>query len=625
MRPIWLYARYQFKLRSGWLRWQTPPVGNRKISQHAHLRAIVKPADKGEIEKVLGRRAKDLFAEAEEVLAGQVRLFGAAPRKLELRVPGKLEHWTAYASRMPDGSDIKPVWEAGRFGWATALARAYWLSGEERCAEGFWKYFEVFVSANPANLGPHWSSAQEVALRMISWAFCYSLLADAASTTEARKTALAATVVQHAERIPPTLDYARAQNNNHLLSEALGLYTAAALLPDHSEAQRWKRQGLAIFAEGIEKQIHDDGAYAQHSSNYHRLMLQLGVWATVAAKAQGETLPAPCIEKLRKATDWLTVLLDAESGQVPILGPNDGAYALPLTVLPFTDYRPALQAAGAAFGSASLAAGTWDEMALWLGLEPSQAIGARATTSLLRLDANDSWAYLRAATFRERPGHADQLHLDLWWRGHNIAMDAGSYLYNAASPWDNALASTRVHNTLTIEGRDQMTRAGRFLWLDWAQAKVLATRNDKRGRLVLASAEHDGYQRLGLVHRRDVTVEGPRWIVTDHVLPNREKRQPVMASLQWLLPDWEWHLEGSTLRLESPHGRVELNIETSGDERADHSLIRAGESIHGPAKADPVLGWFSPTYGVKEPALSFIAEVNGSPPFTITTTWTLPA
>jgi len=38
-------------------------------------------------------------------------------------------------------------------------------------------------------------------------------------------------VEQSARRISATLDYARSQNNNHLLSEALGLIMAGTLFP----------------------------------------------------------------------------------------------------------------------------------------------------------------------------------------------------------------------------------------------------------------------------------------------------------------------------------------------------------------------------------------------------------
>src|SRR5262249_52646349 len=78
-------------------------------------------------------------------------------------------------------------------------------------------------------------------------------------------------------------------------------------------------------------------------------------------------------------------------------------------------------------------------------------------------------AFFRCVDYLDRPGHADQLHLDLWWDGVNLACDAGTYLYNGLPPWNNSLAFTRVHNTVTLDGQDQMTRASRFLWVRWAR------------------------------------------------------------------------------------------------------------------------------------------------------------
>ena len=66
-------------------------------------------------------------------------------------------------------------------------------------------------------------------------------------------------------------------------------------------------------------------------------------------------------------------------------------------------------------------------------------------------------------------------------------MDAGTYLYNAAPPWDNSLAFTAVHNTLTVNQRNQMTPAGRFLFVDRAQAEVVEAADDR------LTARHDGY------------------------------------------------------------------------------------------------------------------------------------
>ena len=51
-----------------------------------------------------------------------------------------------------------------------------------------------------------------------------------------------------------------------------------------------------------------------------------------------------------------------------------------------------------------------------------------------------SAAFIRCTDFRERPSHADQLHVDLWMRGQNIACDAGTFLYNGQGLWQNGLA-----------------------------------------------------------------------------------------------------------------------------------------------------------------------------------------
>ena len=80
--------------------------------------------------------------------------------------------------------------------------------------------------------------------------------------------------------------------------------------------------------------------------------------------------------------------------------------------------------------------------------------------------SSDSWTMLRGSRYEDRPSHADQLHLDLWWRGDNVFCDAGTYSYNADAPFEDGFASSRYHNTVTVDGLDQMTRIGRFLWAD---------------------------------------------------------------------------------------------------------------------------------------------------------------
>jgi hypothetical protein len=62
--------------------------------------------------------AAALLEEAEEILVGQVRLFGGPARPLQLVPPGELRHWTTWENGWfpPDTDpDIKLIWEPARF------------------------------------------------------------------------------------------------------------------------------------------------------------------------------------------------------------------------------------------------------------------------------------------------------------------------------------------------------------------------------------------------------------------------------------------------------------------------------------------------------------------------------
>ena len=200
----------------------------------------------------------------------------------------------------------------------------------------------------------------------------------------------------------------------------------------------------------------------------------------------------------------------------------------------------------------------------------------------------------------------------MWWHGINVAQDAGTYLYNGEPPWDNPLVSTRVHNTITIDGRDQMTRGGRFLTLDWfpAYSKSLLEADEKiLGRVL---AYHKGYRKLGIRHERMATVfTDERWEIKDNLIFTKPGEH--VFRLHWLLMDGEQEMINSELeigiRVKSKYGWIALNIKSPNSEcRA--SLARAGELIGGQREVKPYEGWFSPTYGTKVPALSLAVEVK---------------
>jgi hypothetical protein len=639
-------------------------------------------------EDILGALGSDgkaaLLAEADQIVAGTVRLFGAEPVELQLAFPGPLAHWTAYETdsslfsvHSSLFSDIKLLWEPARFGWVFCLGRAFHVTRDEKYTESFWRNFEIFNSANPPYLGPNWVSGQEVALRLMAFAWAGQIFTSSSRSTPARKLALSSAVLSHALRLPATLVYARSQQNNHLLTEAAGLFTAGLALPDHPKASYWCGIGWRWLNQGLQSQIDSTGEYAQHSSNYHRLMLQVVLWTNALLSSNDFTQhlrgvsrsslkrsndfaqrprggsryswPLQSKEAILRSIHWLLSILDAGSGRTPNLGANDGAYIFPLTVCPFYDYRPVLYAAVRAFLDFDFPRGVWDEMSLWFGevylaklRQPvdessnqknrfhedvsQEHIFRKANLTGNRINGRDSWAYLRTAHFTTRPSHADQLHLDLWWRGLNVAQDAGTYLYNGDPPWDNSLTSALVHNTVTVNGCDQFRRAGRFLYLDWFNAYWRSYPEADPAILQRICGWHLGYRRQAIRHERTVTacIDG-HWQIRDDLLQlrNPSDKKTNIFRLHWLLPDWEWSMEtshpGMALRLLSPNGPVSLNIHVTGAEMENLDLFRAGVLVYESGRQDrsspvetAIRGWISPTYGVKVPALSLVVEVESA-------------
>jgi hypothetical protein len=598
LRQTALYAAYQLGKKTGWYaRRVRPPKtdGNWRL---------VEPPDNF----TFGRTCPP---EADEVLRGRVTLWGSIPLPLDFAARAPLQNWTHYETGQVDGQDIKFTWEPARFGWAVTLARAYAATGDPRYPQFFQQKLDEFTAHHPPYRGPHWANGQEVALRLIHLV-CAAWLFHPASL----EGGLGGAVARHAARIAPTLIYARAQNNNHLISEAAGLYTAGVALPAHPHAPRWRKTGWRWLHHALQTQIGTDGAYVQQSTNYHRLMLQLALWANLIAGLDGRAFPPASLARLAAAARWLSALCEPETGRVPNLGANDGASILPLADAPFHDYRPVLQAASRAFPGATAESqkpGT---------NEPTPAPTPITNYSLLLTPYSS--LLLRAARFTSRPGHADQLHADIWWRGVNLARDPGTFQYNADPPWDNALQSAFHHNTVTLDGRDQMTRAGRFLYVDRAQATVLERTPER------ITAEHDGYRALGLVHRRTAERAPAGWLISDLIYPTgryatrstQHTPNTHHATLHWLFPDWQWALADNTLRLQSPHGWVEIAI---GGQPAALRLVRAAKYLHGAGAPAPTLGWYSPTYCVREPALSLLAHFSAVPPFTFTTAFHFPA
>ena len=606
-----------------WAQWQSSAVWGRDRAYEVNL---------GRLESVLfgsGRAA--LLKRAEAILTGEFQLFfrhpvtaGFPPDWLvnpaigSSSRPGPNLHWSKVSMRGDGYRDLKFVWELSRFGWAFSLARAFALTADERYAEGFWFLWEHWLVANPPNATAQWKCGQECALRMIAVAFALQILAPARASTPERFVKTLGAVAVHADRIASAGWYARLQSNNHSMSEGVGVYTIGAWFPQLTKAGEWRDYGWHELENEALRLIRPDGTFVQKSHNYHRLMMHDYLWAMSVGDFAGDVFSSQVQERLRAATNYLTAVVDPVSGGCPNFGNNDGALILPLEEATYDDFRPVAAAAWQRLHGARLwsVPGPWDETLFWLhGSQDLGQVGDRQKKAevqdfpvggLYLTRQTESWTLLHAEHYRDRPAQADQLHLDLWWRGQNICRDPGTFLYygeHADFAW---FSGTAMHNTVTIDGLDQMEAGPRFLWTSRAQARVVARESG-----VGIIAEHDGYGRLPgpMLHRRGVMVLGEdAWLVWDEVMGLGEHE----LCLHWLLGDYPVEQLGDHgLKLDILEEDYFVWTGVHDGKVAEPSPLRLQRGESGLAAR----GWESRFYGEKQPAISATVRklVNLSP------------
>jgi hypothetical protein len=533
------------------------------------------------------------------------------------------KHWSEISDDRP--MDIKFVWEANRFSMVYTLVRAYASSRDERFAEAFWKLIQSWAYSNPPNKGANWKDGQEIALRLMAWCWGFYGFFHSPSTTPDRLAQFTVLVAAQAERIYQNIGYAISTRSNHTISEAFGLWMIGLLFPELNDSEKYLKLGGELLEREASMQIFPDGSYSMYSLNYHRFILHIYFCALRLGELNKSPLSKSVYRLVTSSIEYLYQLIDPQTGQMPVYGSNDGALVLPINNSDFTDYRPLLQL-GSYLTKKELLfeSGAWDEDIFWFygnesplslrsipeGNQERDGVREKVQTDfpdggIYILRGSNSKAVIRCTDYRARPSHADQVHVDLWWRGHNIACDAGTYLYSGGGVWRNGLAHTSVHNTVIVDNKDQMTMLSRFTWTDWARGKVLKHAAE------IWQGEHDGYKRLPdpVSHKRTVMSLGEdRWLVVDHLTAIKEHHY----ALQWLLNEGEYVLQ----EFAPAFG---LLLTPSNSKLPDSKVLIQTGLLEGNGnfsivRADPnsTRGWRSQYYGDKEPAISVMLGTSQS-------------
>ena len=439
------------------------------------------------------------------------------------------QHWTKINDFSQEAGDIKFVWEKSRFSWFLTVCR-YDYHFDENHAEFVIGQILDWIEKNPLNCGPNYKCSQETSLRILNWLFALSFYRRSDALTEERWQRITTSIYWQIDHVYKNINFSRiAVRNNHAITETLTLYLMGLMFPMMKEADKWKKNGKKWFEEEIEYQIEDDGTFIQDSMNYHRVVIQLLTYAIALADRHGDKFSNFVYEKAYKSVNFLYQCQEPTNGWLPNYGANDGALFFPLSDADYRDYRPQLDALHSLLTGQSLY-DDYSEDAQWTGaimpsfrklypkIEKQYGIVKFEKSGYYLIREKDTLTFVRCGLFKKN-GTTDQLHLDVWYKGENILLDGGSYMYNTDEDTVRYFAGSESHNTIMLGDYDQMQKGMRFVW--FYPPTLLYARINEESLAYVFEGTVNAFKQIDdgiVVHRTIKKMKGnPEWIIKDAI------------------------------------------------------------------------------------------------------------
>ena len=577
----------------------------------------------------------NLIRRADAVFAGRLSFFDlvdhdmGAPidwnrdvkcgRKAQL-IFAPLVDYRDYAS----AGDCKFVWEPNRHHQLVLLGRAYRASSEKRYAAKVVELLESWLDQCPHGEGMNWRSALELGIRLINWVWTYDLISPAGVMTPEFHRRWLQSIYLHLWEIER--NYSRGSSAaNHLIGEAAGTFIAASYFTELPRAAEWAERARGYMQAAILEQTFPDGGGREQALGYHLFILQFFTLAGWVARETGRDFPEGYWTRLREMMQFMGALTEG-GAELPMFGDNDDGYVLDLDDDP-RDSRPWLAIGAVLFGDARLKA--WAGRAHTagrglLGPDFAEKFEQLPQTDSARKLASHAWKetglYLLqsghpgdadrlSVTFDCGPlgfrsiaahGHADALSFTLRAFGRDVLVDPGTYDYFAYPEWRKYFRSTRAHNTITVDDRDQSEMLGSFLWGRRAEAKCLEWQVRDTGGCV--SGEQDGYAGLAdpVIHRRKLDLDGEQRVLTiEDELVARERHE------------YAFHLHFSEHCRVTSVGEHEFQIAIGEESARLHVDPRLSVELR-QGGTEPIGGWISRGYHRKTAATTLIGRCAGS-------------
>ncbi len=274
---------------------------------------------------------------------------------------------------------------------------------------------------------------------------------------------------------------------NHLLENGFALMMGGAFFQN----TEWIKTAQNLLEEQLEEQILADGAHFELSPMYHQIIffrvLELIDWYSDWKEKQLDVEDF-LRKKAAKMWGWLRNMT-FQNGDIPPF--NDSALGIAYSTPWLSNYAEALKI-----------------KKVELPLDDSGYRKKDTANYECRID----FAQMGA---RYQPGHAhaDALSFILYRDQKPVLVEQGTSTYDIGKKRSEE-RSTQAHNTVVVDSQNQSQVWSGFRVGNRAVTRILEDKNN------YLKAEHDGYKKLGTLHRRSFLFEEEKIVITDE-LTNR--------------------------------------------------------------------------------------------------------
>jgi uncharacterized heparinase superfamily protein len=401
--------------------------------------------------------------------------------------------------QLPKGVDIKGPWELSRCMHFSALGLADWLTGDEKYYSSFKDDIQSWIKENAFEEGVNWSCPMDVALRAINWINAIQLFSHRIEddTDQIFYDQLVESLWLHGRHIYRNLEWAgpvSRRAGNHFVANLLGLQVLGQLFSFHRVGKTWWDFAKKHLEDQMMRQVNPDGTNFETSTSYHRLVLEMFLWADSLAERVGDPFSKSYNERLSRMITFVATY-SGPDGQSPQFGDNDSGRVIWTGLGDNSDHRY-LTRADSSFGSGIhrfLLRGTlaWPNCR-----EPLS--GSFADGGFYFLRSGPAFLGVRAGpmSLTGAHSHCDQLSFVLSVGNGAIFVDRGTGSYTANQEVRNVLRSTRYHNTPQVNGWEQnsfsLEQMGVFRMRDDTSTQIIEFKDTQEEGLLVA--EHSGFQ-----------------------------------------------------------------------------------------------------------------------------------